>query len=176
MLEHMAEVFGCLRGANVALRWLLLHTGSQQRRLRAAVASAAPPPQALLGLLLDTRGPGVRGVPSSDDAASFGASPPWCFGRFGSEGVWKLRMAGQCVQHTDWHCVPSNTKESARLASSLHRFTSAQRKGALGAGLLVLVNSVEQLQLASTLAVVVHGHQSMVCTQHLAKKEHPDVQ
>ena len=54
MLEHMAGVFGCLRGANVALRWLLLHTGCQQRRLRAAVASAAPPPQALLGLLLDT--------------------------------------------------------------------------------------------------------------------------
>ena len=54
MLEHMGEVFGCIRAANVALRWLLLHTGALHRRLRGAVASAAPPPDALLALLLDT--------------------------------------------------------------------------------------------------------------------------
>jgi hypothetical protein len=50
----MGEVFGCIRSANVALRWLLLHTGALHRRLRVAVASAAPPPDALLALLLDT--------------------------------------------------------------------------------------------------------------------------
>ena len=54
MLEHMAEVFSCLRSCNVALRWLLLHTAASHRKLRAAVASAAPPPSALLALLLDT--------------------------------------------------------------------------------------------------------------------------
>ncbi len=54
VLEHMAEVFSCLRSCNVALRWLLLHTAASHRKLRAAVASAAPPPDALLALLLDT--------------------------------------------------------------------------------------------------------------------------
>jgi hypothetical protein len=50
----MAEVFSCLRSCNVALRWLLLHTAALQRKLRSAVGSAAPPPQAMLTLLLDT--------------------------------------------------------------------------------------------------------------------------
>ena len=54
VLEHMAEVFSCLRCANVSLRWLLLHTGAAHRKLRAAVAGAAPPPGDLLTLLLDT--------------------------------------------------------------------------------------------------------------------------
>lgn len=54
VLEHMAEVFSCLRSCNVALRWLLLHTAASHRKLRAAVASAAPAPNALLTLLLDT--------------------------------------------------------------------------------------------------------------------------
>lgn len=54
MLENMAEVFSCLRSCNVALRWLLLHTAASHRKLRAAVASAAPAPQSLLTLLLDT--------------------------------------------------------------------------------------------------------------------------
>lgn len=50
----MAEVFTCLRSCNVALRWLLLHTAASHRKLRAAVASAAPSPQSMLSLLLDT--------------------------------------------------------------------------------------------------------------------------
>ena len=54
VLEHMADVFSCLRSCNVALRWLLLHTAASHRKLRAAVASAAPAPNALLTLLLDT--------------------------------------------------------------------------------------------------------------------------
>ncbi|CAL8464950.1 g4485 [Coccomyxa elongata] len=54
VLEHMAEVFSCLRSCNVALRWLLLHTAASHRKLCSAVASAAPAPNALLTLLLDT--------------------------------------------------------------------------------------------------------------------------
>ncbi|KAK9917364.1 hypothetical protein WJX75_003552 [Coccomyxa subellipsoidea] len=54
VLEHMTEVFSCLRSCNVALRWLLLHTAASHRKLRTAVASAAPPPSVLLALLLDT--------------------------------------------------------------------------------------------------------------------------
>lgn len=54
MLEHMAEVFTCLRCCNVALRWLFLHTCSGHKKLRAAVAAAAPPMQDLLAVLLDT--------------------------------------------------------------------------------------------------------------------------
>ena len=54
VLEHMTEVFTCLRCCNVALRWLLLHTCSSHKKLRAAVASSAPAMQDLLALLLDT--------------------------------------------------------------------------------------------------------------------------
>ncbi len=54
VLQHMAEVFTCLRSCNVALRWLFLHTCSSHKKLRAAVASSAPPMQDLLALLLDT--------------------------------------------------------------------------------------------------------------------------
>ena len=54
MLEHMTEVFTCLRCCNVALRWLFLHTCSSHKKLRAAVARSAPPMQDLLALLLDT--------------------------------------------------------------------------------------------------------------------------
>ena len=54
VLEHMTEVFTCLRCCNVALRWLFLHTCSSHKKLRAAVASSAPPMQDLLALLLDT--------------------------------------------------------------------------------------------------------------------------
>ena len=54
VLEHMTEVFTCLRCCNVALRWLFLHTCSSHKKLRAAVASSAPAMQDLLALLLDT--------------------------------------------------------------------------------------------------------------------------
>ena len=54
MLEHMTEVFTCVRCCNVALRWLFLHTCSSHKKLRAAVASSAPPMQDVLALLLDT--------------------------------------------------------------------------------------------------------------------------
>lgn len=54
MLEHMSEVFDCLRCANVALRWLFLHACSSHKKLRAAVASSAPPMEDLLAVLLDT--------------------------------------------------------------------------------------------------------------------------
>ncbi len=54
MLEHMSEVFDCLRCANVALRWLFLHACSSHKKLRAAVTSSAPPMEDLLAVLLDT--------------------------------------------------------------------------------------------------------------------------
>lgn len=54
LLEHTPGMFGCLRGANLALRWLLLHTAACNRRLRGAVAAASPPPEQLVALLLDT--------------------------------------------------------------------------------------------------------------------------
>ena len=54
VLERMTEVFTCLRCCNVALRWLLLHTCSSHKKLRAAVASSVPAMQDLLALLLDT--------------------------------------------------------------------------------------------------------------------------
>jgi len=50
----MTEVFTCLRCCNVTLRWLFLHTCSTHKKLRAAVASSAPPMQDLLAVLLDT--------------------------------------------------------------------------------------------------------------------------
>jgi hypothetical protein len=50
----MPGVFDTLRGANIALRWLLLHTAASNRRLRAAVTAAAPSPAELVSLLLDT--------------------------------------------------------------------------------------------------------------------------
>ncbi len=50
----MTEVFTCLRCCNVTLRWLFLHTCSSHKKLRAAVASSAPPMQDLLTVLLDT--------------------------------------------------------------------------------------------------------------------------
>ncbi len=50
----MPGVFDALRGANIALRWLLLHTAASNRRLRAAVTAAAPSPAELVSLLLDT--------------------------------------------------------------------------------------------------------------------------
>ena len=34
VLEHMTEVFTCLRCCNVALRWLFLHTCSSHKKLR----------------------------------------------------------------------------------------------------------------------------------------------
>ena len=55
MLEHIAELLDCLRSCNVTLRWLLLHAATRHRKLRPIVAAAAAePPDALLGLLLDT--------------------------------------------------------------------------------------------------------------------------
>jgi hypothetical protein len=54
VLQRAGEVLGLLRQCGVALRWLLLHTAGRQKRLRAAVVAAAPPPDHLLGLLLDT--------------------------------------------------------------------------------------------------------------------------
>lgn len=53
MLEHMPDILGSLRNSNATLRWLLLHGIGTQRKLRAAVASAAPPGEELLALLLD---------------------------------------------------------------------------------------------------------------------------
>jgi hypothetical protein len=50
----MPGVFDALRGANIALRWLLLHTAASNRRLCAAVTAAAPSPAELVSLLLDT--------------------------------------------------------------------------------------------------------------------------
>ncbi|KAK9819467.1 hypothetical protein WJX74_009419 [Apatococcus lobatus] len=55
VLEHNAELLDCLRSCNVTLRWLLLHASTNHRKLRPVVAAAAAePPDALLGLLLDT--------------------------------------------------------------------------------------------------------------------------
>ena len=55
VLEHIAELLDCLRSCNVTLRWLLLHAATRHRKLRPIVAAAAAePPDALLGLLLDT--------------------------------------------------------------------------------------------------------------------------
>lgn len=51
-MEHMASILAILRNSNVALRWLLLHSWGAQKKLRAAVASASPPGDDLLTLLL----------------------------------------------------------------------------------------------------------------------------
>ena len=53
MLEHMSDILASLRTSNVSLRWLLLQSSGSQKKLRAAVASAAPPGNDLLTLLLE---------------------------------------------------------------------------------------------------------------------------
>ena len=53
VLQHIPEILNCLRNGNVALRWLLLHTAGSQKKLRSAVAAAAPAGDELLSLLLD---------------------------------------------------------------------------------------------------------------------------
>ena len=53
LLEHMADILASLRTSNVSLRWLLLQSSGSQKKLRAAVASAAPPGNDVLTLLLE---------------------------------------------------------------------------------------------------------------------------
>ena len=52
MLQHMGAILACLREGNVAMRWLLLHASAHQKKLRAAVAAAAPPLDTVLTTLI----------------------------------------------------------------------------------------------------------------------------
>ena len=44
----------CLRGCNVAARWLMLHATGRHPRLGPAVAERLPPPAAIMSFVMDT--------------------------------------------------------------------------------------------------------------------------
>ena len=54
MVQNTGVVLDCLRAANVAVRWLMLHGAAKQLGLADAARSAAPPAADVAALLLDT--------------------------------------------------------------------------------------------------------------------------
>lgn len=52
VLEHTPDILAALRQANVSLRWLLLHSFSRHRKLKAAVKSVLPAESEQLKLVL----------------------------------------------------------------------------------------------------------------------------
>jgi Hereditary spastic paraplegia protein strumpellin len=53
-VQNTEEVLDCLRGCNVAARWLMLHATSRHPRLAAAVAEKLPPATAIVSFVMDT--------------------------------------------------------------------------------------------------------------------------
>jgi Hereditary spastic paraplegia protein strumpellin len=53
-LQNTEEVLDCLRGCNVAARWLMLHATGRHPRLGPAVAERLPPPAAVVAFVMDT--------------------------------------------------------------------------------------------------------------------------
>ena len=52
--QNTEEVLDCLRGCNVAARWLMLHATARHPRLGPAVAERLPPPAAVVAFVMDT--------------------------------------------------------------------------------------------------------------------------
>ena len=68
MLEHTPDILAALCQANVSLRWLLLHSFSRHRKLKAAVKSVLPAESEQLKLVLQIAQLEYQVVPPQQDS------------------------------------------------------------------------------------------------------------